>query len=132
MLQPFRFQHPDVVKVTDLVYDESHGRRGRLDVYHRRDMPSGAPVLFQIHGGGWTIGDKREQGLPLMLHLAARGWVCVAPNYRLSPKVVWPDHIVDLPARDRRAQKPRTLAGDGGATTGETGLVLSPSGDVVV
>ncbi|MFL6238464.1 MAG: alpha/beta hydrolase [Actinomycetes bacterium] len=96
LFQPFRFQHPEVVKVTDLVYDETHGRRGRLDVFHRRDIPEGAPVLFQIHGGGWTIGDKREQGLPLMLHLAARGWVCVAPNYRLSPRAVWPDHIVDL------------------------------------
>jgi acetyl esterase/lipase len=96
LIQPFRFQHPDVVKVTDLVYAEENGSRGRLDVFHRRDLPSGAPVLFQIHGGGWVIGDKREQGLPLMLHLAARGWVCVAPNYRLSPRAVWPDHIVDL------------------------------------
>src|SRR3954471_23417390 len=96
LIQPFRFQHPDVVKVTDLVYAPEHGSRGRLDVFHRRDVPQGAPVLFQIHGGGWVIGDKREQGLPLMLHLAARGWVCVAPNYRLSPRGVWPDHIVDL------------------------------------
>ena len=31
-----------------------------------------------------------------MLHeLAQRGWVCVAINYRLSPKATWPDHIVD-------------------------------------
>src|SRR4051812_11508412 len=96
LVQPFRFQHPDVVKGTDLVYAPEHGSRGRLDVFHRRDVPQGAPVLFQIHGGGWVIGDKREQGLPLMLHLAARGWVCVAPNYRLSPRGVWPDHIVDL------------------------------------
>jgi acetyl esterase/lipase len=96
LLQPFRFQHPDVVRVPDLVYDERHGSRGRLDVYHRRDLPANAPVLFQIHGGGWVIGDKSQQGLPLMLHLAARGWVCVATNYRLSPKATWPDHIVDV------------------------------------
>ena len=30
-----------------------------------------------------------------MYHLAARGWVCVAINYRLSPKATWPDHLVD-------------------------------------
>jgi acetyl esterase/lipase len=52
-------------------------------------------VLLQIHGGGWMIGDKSQQGLPLMLHLAAEGWVCVANNYRLSPKATFPDHLVD-------------------------------------
>src|SRR3954470_22349516 len=93
---PFRMQHPDVVRVRDLVYDDRHGSRGRLDVLHRRDRPAGAPVLIQIHGGGWTIGDKREKGLPLMLHMAERGWVCVAPNYRLSPRATWPAHLVDL------------------------------------
>jgi acetyl esterase/lipase len=31
-----------------------------------------------------------------MNHLAARGWVCVAANYRLSPKATFPDHLVDL------------------------------------
>jgi acetyl esterase/lipase len=30
-----------------------------------------------------------------MNHLASRGWVCVAINYRLSPKATWPDHLVD-------------------------------------
>ena len=55
----------------------------------------GAPVLLQIHGGGWVIGNKDQQGLPLMYHLATRGWVCVAINYRLSPKATWPDHLVD-------------------------------------
>jgi acetyl esterase/lipase len=31
-----------------------------------------------------------------MFELVARGWVCVAINYRLSPKGTWPDHIVDV------------------------------------
>ena len=30
-----------------------------------------------------------------MHHLADHGWVCVAINYRLSPKATWPDHLVD-------------------------------------
>ena len=41
------------------------------------------------------IGEKREQGKPMMYELVARGWVCVAINYRISPKATWPDHIVD-------------------------------------
>jgi acetyl esterase/lipase len=70
-------------------------RRHRLDVYRRADTGPGAPVLLQIHGGGWMIGNKDQQGLPLMYNLASRGWVCVAINYRLSPKATWPDHLVD-------------------------------------
>lgn len=31
-----------------------------------------------------------------MSHLAARGWVCVSLNYRVSPRHTWPDHIVDV------------------------------------
>jgi len=31
-----------------------------------------------------------------MRELASRGWVCVASNYRLSPKATMPDHIVDV------------------------------------
>jgi acetyl esterase/lipase len=51
---------------------------------------------MQIHGGGWVIGDKREQGLPLLNHMAAQGWVCFNVNYRLSPNVAMPEHVVDL------------------------------------
>jgi acetyl esterase/lipase len=52
-------------------------------------------VLFQIHGGAWMIGSKEQQALPLMYQLAQHGWVCVAINYRLSPRATWPDHLLD-------------------------------------
>ena len=42
------------------------------------------------------IGEKQQQGLPLMYHLAQRGWLCVACNYRLSPKDAFPAHIIDV------------------------------------
>jgi acetyl esterase/lipase len=71
--------------------------RHRLDVYRSRLAPPvTAPVMVYIHGGAWMIGDKREQGKPMMYELVARGWVCVAINYRLSPKATWPEHIVDV------------------------------------
>jgi acetyl esterase/lipase len=66
-----------------------------LDVYRPAGGCRGAPVLLQIHGGGWMFGNKHEQALPLVHHLAARGWVVVTPNYRLSPKARFPDHLVD-------------------------------------
>jgi acetyl esterase/lipase len=95
LLNPFRFGHPDVRVLRDLVYAPGAGSRHRLDVYLPRDGARNAPVLLQIHGGGWTIGDKRQQALPLMHHLAAKGWVCVAANYRLSPRATFPDHLID-------------------------------------
>jgi acetyl esterase/lipase len=54
------------------------------------------PAIIQIHGGGWVIGDKREQGLPLLKLLASQGWVGFNVNYRLSPGVAFPDHLIDV------------------------------------
>jgi acetyl esterase/lipase len=74
-----------------------YGRRGMLDVYTSTNTPdSGAPVLLHVHGGAWTIGRKEQQGLALMEHLAAKGWVCVSVNYRLAPRDRWPAQIVDV------------------------------------
>jgi acetyl esterase/lipase len=95
LLVPFLRRDPGVRVVRDLRYAPEAGRRHLLDVYAPAAGARGAPVLLQIHGGGWVIGHKREQALPLMLHLAARGWVCVAANYRLSPKATFPEHLVD-------------------------------------
>lgn len=79
-------------------YGAPRGPRNRLDVYAPREEPDGSarPVMVWIHGGGWMVGAKRNQGLPMMLGLAKRGWVCVAPNYRLSPRAKWPEHLVDV------------------------------------
>jgi acetyl esterase/lipase len=92
---PMSFTHPDVERIVDVPYSDV-SKRHRLDVYRHKDQPTGCPTLVQVHGGGWVIGDKKEQGRPLMLHLASRGWVCFAPNYRLSPRATWPDHLIDV------------------------------------
>lgn len=93
---PFLLYDRDVRCKRGITYAPEHGSRGKLDVYTPREGAQGAPVLFQIHGGAWVIGDKQQQGLPLMLHAARAGWVCVATNYRLSPKATFPDHLIDV------------------------------------
>jgi acetyl esterase/lipase len=95
---PFRPRQPHVVKHRDVRYAEGAGKRHLLDVFTRDDQPQGAPVLLQVHGGGWMIGTKDQQGLPLMNHLAARGWVCVAPNYRLAPRTKMGGMVSDVEA----------------------------------
>jgi len=92
---PFWFARRGVERVRNLDYAGDGSKRHRLDVYRRADAGPGAPVLLQIHGGGWMISNKDQQGRPLMYHLADHGWVCVAINYALSPKGTWPDHLVD-------------------------------------
>lgn len=82
-----------VTRNVDYVGDGRH--RHRLDVYRSRaNPPRQAPVLVYVHGGAWIVGDKREQGLPMLYELASRGWVTVSVNYPLSPKATWPEHVV--------------------------------------
>jgi acetyl esterase/lipase len=87
----------DYAHDSNISYGE-YGSANYLDIWHRPDLdPTGkAPVLFQIPGGAWTTGNKRGQAHPLMSHLAELGWICVAINYRHSPRNTWPDHIVDV------------------------------------
>ena len=87
----------DYAHDADISYGE-FGSRNHLDIWRRPDLEPGgrAPVLLQVPGGAWMVGNKRGQAHPLMSHLAELGWVCVAINYRLSPRSTWPDHIVDV------------------------------------
>ena len=86
-------------RTRNVVFARVAGRELKLDIVAPADPAAdGArrPALVQIHGGAWVVGDKREQGLPLLKALAKQGWVCVNANYRLSPGATWPDHLVDV------------------------------------
>jgi acetyl esterase/lipase len=89
-----------VRRVRNVPFARAGGRTLKLDVtLPSVPVPGGGdrrPALMQIHGGGWVLGDKREQGLPLLNHMAAQGWVGFNVNYRLSPAVAFPTHLVDL------------------------------------
>lgn len=96
---PFSSKRRRGVKVTrDIVYRRVAGTVLKLDVVAPADGGAGRPAIMQIHGGSWVMGDKGEQGWPLMSHLAANGWVCFNLNYRLSPGATFPDHLIDLKA----------------------------------
>lgn len=87
-----------VERIHNVDYAGDGKRYHRLDLFRRRDAGddgSPRPVLLYLHGGAWMIGDKREQGLPMMHHLAEQGAVCFTANYRLSPRATWPAHLDD-------------------------------------
>ncbi|HMI94354.1 MAG TPA: alpha/beta hydrolase [Polyangiales bacterium] len=92
---PFVRSDRGVRRYGDLRYAEGAGRAHLLDVYVPAAGAKRAPVLLQIHGGGWFTGNKRQQAMPLLLHMARCGWVCVACNYRLSPGATFPEHLID-------------------------------------
>ncbi|MDJ0877070.1 MAG: alpha/beta hydrolase [Halieaceae bacterium] len=95
-LRPFSMRRPGVKLHRNISYGE-HGVRNTLDVYEPEEPREGGyPVLLQVHGGGWMVGAKHQQGQPLLYHLASRGWLCVACNYRLSPHSAFPHHIIDV------------------------------------
>ena len=95
---PFRDVKDLAVRVERDIPFTDAGRRGLLDVYlpAEADRLERAPVLLQVHGGAWILGRKDQQGIPLMQHMAARGWVCVAINYRLAPRDPFPAQIIDV------------------------------------
>jgi len=125
LVNPFALRDREVRVVRNVPFGPA-GRRNQLDLYLPEASTEPAPVLLQVHGGAWTIGRKDQQALPLMQHLARRGWVCVAINYRLAPRDRFPAQIIDVKRaiawiRDNIAEHggdPRYLAITGGSAGG--------------
>lgn len=93
-IKPFSMKSEQIESIGAIQYGS--GERQILDIFRPKkisDKPR--PVMLQIHGGGWIIGDKREQGKPLRNQLVEAGWIFIAINYRLSPKNKFPDHLID-------------------------------------
>lgn len=96
---PFLVSHRrGIRRQRNLTYARAGGKPLRLDVTYPAGDAVGEPRpgLLQVHGGAWVMGGKRIQGQPLVNHMAANGWVVINANYRLSPRVAFPEHLVDL------------------------------------
>jgi arylformamidase len=69
----------------DIPYVASPDERNILDVYAPANAKN-LPVVVWIHGGGWQQGDKKGISHKPSL-FTGKGFVFVAMNYRLLPKV---------------------------------------------
>ncbi|MDZ4287633.1 MAG: alpha/beta hydrolase [Prosthecobacter sp.] len=77
----------------DVPYAQPADERQNLDIYapaNAKDLP----VVFWIHGGGWTQGDKSDVKLKPQVFMD-KGFVFVSINYRL-----WPGVDMDTLIRD--------------------------------
>ena len=57
-----------------------------------------APLILFVHGGGWSIGDKRAGAGGKAAHFTAQGWAFASANYRLVPQVTVEQQAADIAA----------------------------------
>lgn len=69
----------------NIPYVENGHARHVLDIYAPANAKN-LPVVFWIHGGGWTQGDKSQVKLKPQVFME-KGFVFVSTNYRLLPDV---------------------------------------------
>jgi acetyl esterase/lipase len=89
---------PDgVTFVPNLAYRDGH-ERWKLDLVMPAEKGhSPRPAIVFVHGGGWRSGDKRKSNfLGPALEYAAKGYVCITINYRLSQHAPFPACVEDV------------------------------------
>lgn len=81
-------------KYLDVVYaDESPNQR--MDIYLPEEGEGPFPVLFHIHGGGFAIGDKRDDHMDTYLKFLKKGIAVGSIEYRLSGEAIFPAAVLD-------------------------------------
>lgn len=77
----------------------------QLDVFYPKEKTAVNKIaVIIIHGGGWRSGN-RAQHYPLAQHLAALGYTCFTPEYRLSTEALFPAAVYDIKAAIRWVRK---------------------------
>lgn len=89
---------PSITEKRNIVYCTAGSRKLLLDAFY----PSGKKgrngiAVVIVHGGGWRSGN-RTQHYPLAQRLAALGYACFTPEYRLSTEALYPAAVYDLKA----------------------------------
>jgi acetyl esterase/lipase len=93
---PFKLWSRQIKRMRNIAYVDGGGRRQQLDVWSSKEVGSGRPCLLYVPGGAWVslISNKNHQAKPLLLEMAARGWVCFSINYPLAPRSRFPEHEI--------------------------------------
>ncbi len=94
-IQPALYD-PASIMCKDVGYSNLGGRVLVLDLFFVNDkVKAPKPVVFLIHGGGWSSGD-RSLMYPMADYLAQHGYAAVAVEYRLSPEAKYPAAVEDI------------------------------------
>ncbi|KAI9920882.1 hypothetical protein PsorP6_001716 [Peronosclerospora sorghi] len=98
--QPMAVQwsYPGVHKIRTVAYahvGKTKTERLLMDVFKHGETPPEAPIFLYIHGGGWVIGSRRIAPFACVYQIARMGWIVCVIDYRLSPRVAFPTHLID-------------------------------------
>lgn len=130
-------QPDSVVARLDLVYARYGERKLLLDLFAPKAGKGPFPAIVFVHGGGWDSGNRTEYR-PMAQQFAARGYVCVCIEYRLTGEAKYPAAIQDCKAAVRwlRANAreqcidPERIAAVGGSSGGHLVGLLATSAKV--
>jgi pectinesterase len=86
-------------------YGHTGKRALKLDVFYpAQKAAKKRTAIIIIHGGGWRSGN-RSLHHAMAKRLAAQGYVCFTPEYRLSTEALYPAAVYDVKAAIRWVRK---------------------------
>lgn len=81
-------------KYLDVSYGESKAQA--IDIYLPEEGEGPFPCVVHVHGGGFEIGDKRDDHMDTYLDGIHRGYVVASIEYRMSREVKFPGAVLDV------------------------------------
>ena len=81
-------------RLLDIPYG-SESKNQCLDLYLPETGSGPFPLLIHIHGGGFAMGDKRDDHMDAYLTGIRRGYAVASIEYRLSGEAIFPAAVLD-------------------------------------
>lgn len=88
------FVHEDVIVKKDIQYS-NHGQRSLLDMYVPKNHNGQLPIIINVPGGGYTVGEKENNRLQSEM-FARQGFCVLTINYRRINEESFPAPVKDL------------------------------------
>ena len=98
--------NPGIVKEKkNIAYCKTPERNLFLDVFYpAKKTKTKKTAILIIHGGGWRTGNK-AMFHAMAQQLAAIGYICFTPEYRLSTEALYPAAVYDIKSAIRWVRK---------------------------
>ena len=81
-------------KYLDIPYADASPNQ-RLDLYLPEDGEGPFPLVVHLHGGGFGMGDKRDDHMDTYLKGLSHGYAIASVEYRLSSEAIFPAAVLD-------------------------------------
>ncbi len=96
--QPMQMKMADISwvkrKYLDIPYSDV-SKNDILDIYLPDEGDGTFPLVVHMHGGGFGIGDKRDDHMDTYLKGLAHGYAIASVEYRLSGEAIFPAAVLD-------------------------------------